>query len=722
MTTVPEPEIDDALLREMFAAQGVSFRGGAVANLESAPMGKGHGNANLPFDIETACYLKPIFAEYDRAIANGTRLFLVLKAGVKTMKSFTGEVCCADHVCNRTGDAAIFFGSENAAETTGTTRILDYYRGIPRFKRKLETMRSRFDETMGALKFPDKTLFILSANLGNTQQKNLGGLFVQDAFVTEATGMIDEALARTTQYEKECIIFLESQGGEKGFDFDRKYDETDQRELHVNCPCCGSQHIFNWKVYDPAHMTRADDFVARLPKSKVQSLKSAVEVAEAVAELTVQLRGKGAGFKRGPEELIKSDTGDYNEAAILRETHFECYHCGGLWRDDGEFGPTRIALDQSAGKPENYVPARLDALPGNVGFNVPQWINRRLSWGKMMLEKVLAERTAEAGNDEPLKKWWQKTAARTWEGNVGKVMFAPVMATVDPLLAIPNELFRDMRVDCQKDMQLSALNPDVKEGMTGHFWVVAAATDKAGNETQLWRGYCTSWEEWIAKYRELKIPVVNVSVDGGFKPGEVLKEAARHAELLDEIVLDAAGKPRQTGRKFYGTWTMMRGDDAHSFRWPDGYRRIYSPTERESVPVERNGRTIAIDVNVIRWSNFRVKNELDGILRGEPGKPKLTVLPLSAADPKDATKFLLSPVTRAKERPAPNNQFTWEEQMRSERLGFENAGKFAKPKWLPIHKQQHYRDCQCMGIVKKLQFGLLGAMAAPEEAAKPASE
>jgi hypothetical protein len=222
--------------RAFWGGVGTTFRGGAVDNLERAAMGKGHGNNNEPFDLESACYLKPIFKAYDEARRDRKRLFLVVFAGVKTMKSFVQEVCACDHVCNARGDVALFFFSGETAGTGSTTRIMDYFNGVPRFAAKIETLRSRFDDTMGAVKFPDKTLFILAANMGNTQQKNLAFVGLQDAFLTGTTGMIKEMQARTTQYAKECVIFLESQGGEKGDDFDRAYEDTNQQELHVTLP------------------------------------------------------------------------------------------------------------------------------------------------------------------------------------------------------------------------------------------------------------------------------------------------------------------------------------------------------------------------------------------------------------------------------------------------------------------------------------------------------
>ena len=169
---------DAKLLAEIFAAQGRSFRGSVLEFIKDAPMGKGHGNDGKPFDIETACYLKPIFAECDKAKANGTRLMMAVLAGVKTMKSFCGEVMAADHICNCAGDFAILFATEKVSDVGSTTRIVEYLKGIPAFAKKMENITNRHNESKGALKFPEKTLFIIAANLTNLQQKNLGGLII----------------------------------------------------------------------------------------------------------------------------------------------------------------------------------------------------------------------------------------------------------------------------------------------------------------------------------------------------------------------------------------------------------------------------------------------------------------------------------------------------------------------------------------------------------------
>lgn len=695
--------IDESLMREMFAAQGISFRGGAVDNLENAPMGKGHGNAGQPFDIETACYLKPKFAEYDKARKNGTRLKLMDKSGVKTIKSFGLEVCAGEHVCNASGDAAIFFGSEAAAESTSTTRILDFFRRIPRFAKKVETMRTRFDDQQGMMRFPDKTLFIQSANMGNLQQKNLEFAGLQDAFVTEASGMIDEMIARTTQYEKTCILYIESQGGEKGYDFDRHYEDTDQRELHVLCPCCGTNHIFNWHAFDEQSMSRPDgDLFVPKPPLIIPSL----EWNAWINHHQPLLKGKVAGFRRGADELIKFADGSYNEAAILRETHFECFHCGGIWRDDGEFGETRIALDRSS----NYVAARKDALPGNVGFNTPQWINRRLGWGKMMLEKLKAQKTNNLlGNIEPLKKWWQKTAARTWDGEItGRSVERPGASIYDTKEKIPGEKCRISATDIQfKLTHMVYLAVAVGDGVPPHVlhfeWVKPpSATDVAplipyGQKVVdlIHAGVETDFKKAVfckARVRELDAHFGIYTINS-------MKDCAHEPELVREWAAEDAvwAKTQDRGRWKPGwcVYGLLFGDDAPMFKWAqpgrkDTRERFEQFKWTDYWPII-NGKREKVPVHTRRWSNPSIK-EIAERWRDGLGAPKLKIHDIFLRDTSD--------------------QGLWKQLTSEENRPLRNTGKLVYQKTRP---DNHAWDDWCMIMVRMDELGYLNSFGPPPE-------
>ena len=638
---------DSRLIRTAFKAIGRSFYGGCLANLGGAPMGKGHNNDGKPFDIETACYLKPIFAAYD----NPSVRKIVIKAGVKTCKSFAAEIMAAHYTCHGNGDVAIYFGSGDVADDQSTTRIFDYYKGIPSFSKKLATITSRFDITNGAIKFPDKTLRILPANLANTQGLNLGCVVVCDAFVTGATGMIDQAFARTTQYPDDKKVILESQGGEDGFDFDRHYEDTNQAELHVTCPLCGKSQIFNWRGW---HRVRED--------------------------------GTDAGFKRG--DNAKLDNGEYDEAAILRNTHYECFDCRGIWRDTPEI---REALDSE--KSISYVSARTTALPCNVGFNFPQWINRRLPWGQMMLDYLKAlQHKQKFGAVEPLKLWWQKTAARTWAKDIDAPRAPVVTGSYDVKEKIPDEICRVMAVDCQQDPGATAASG---KSTMGHFWYVARAMDKAGNMFQLARGYATNAQEWQDVQKKLEIANENVGVDGGFWRSEVIDMAAKHIAAYPRKVRKHGRWITQT---MLFTYTVLVGSGKRvSWRHKDGRHRSVSTMQPQSRRIQWQANPLDIKVPLYEWSNLSVKDQLFELIRGGEGRVQF----------KSLSRSQLPEHVLLKEA----GNLTYENQMGCE---YRTQKKNGEPYWEKSRPDNHYFDCEAMCLVLFGLGGFLGIAAAPE--------
>jgi hypothetical protein len=743
-------------------------------------MGKGHGNNNEPFDIETACYLKPIFAAYDQARRNRQRLFLVVFAGVKTMKSFAQEVCAADHVCNARGDAALFFFSGETADTGSTTRIMDYFKVIPRFAARLEQLRSRFDDTMGAVKFPDKTLFLLAANMGNTQQKNLAFVGLQDAFLTGTTGMIKEMEARTTQYAKECIIFLESQGGEKGDDFDMAYGRTDQRELYVKCPACERAHVFNWKAFDEQEMTRGDGFEAVLPKARVKEIEdrslkfglgehrtsnegegnfeqkvtegenestvhspqstvgqgagsvdvpstaddgaarqhrptdddlrnpfSAVnhaigfEIGFAERELSEALKKperRVAGFKRGDRiDALKLDSkisekGEINEAAVLKHTCFECFHCGSIWRDDGEFGPTRIALDRSA----HYVAQRPDALACNVGFNIPQWINRRIGWGEIMLEKLQAHQTlSEFGNIAHLQKWWQKRAARAWSTDINVKAPEKLGATIyeiDPKVKLPGELVRIAGCDFQLNgthlpYQAWAIGDGRRPRLLHWEWVKPVQVGLPDDQA---REFCKK------RVREL-------NKQWGIEQQNFMIDAAHRPDLVREWAAEDAVFARiRLGSRLTNKWVsygLLIGDDRASYKWHHPGRAStlerFKQYEFVDVDIVKDGKRMRIPIHHRLWSNPSIK---DIAMRWRDGDsaPKIEV----------HEKFL-----------AETGKESFWSQMTSERK-MPWKGRPGKMRYDNEGKPNHAWDGFCMVMVRMDELGYLNSFGPPVEEEK----
>jgi len=430
-----------------------------------------------------------------------------------------------------------------------------------------------------------------------------------------------------------------------------------------------------------------------------------MEIAWSRQELTATLKAENrrrCGFKRGEDELIKHEDGTYNEAAILRETYFECYHCGSAWRDDGEFGRTRIALDESS----HYVAANPQALGCNVGFNVPQWINRRLSWGKIMLEKLKAQKlAAEFGNYGPLMRWWQKTAARTWDEDElrrnREVALNVGSYETDPEKLMPDFHSRDMGVDCQKKLGPDGLPVD--EDVVGSFWWIIREFDKHGNSRQLARGFAESWEEWIAEQKRWKVPNTRVAIDSAKWTPSIMMKAAMEFEM----VTPAVPHPLTQRKDPYAScWRLFFGDKRGEFKVQGQLRNVSEGNATAPFFVQdKAGRRFPVRLFKYRWSNLAFEKQLDAIMERTPGMPKWETLPRETLP--------------AKVQQKETGILTFEQQLSARyKTTVRGADKYEDI----AGREAHYRDCELMLLARASQDGLLGHVQIEDESGKRKAE
>lgn len=323
------------------------------------------------------------------------------------------------------------------------------------------------------------------------------------------------------------------------------------------------------------------------------------------AALSVALRAEArrrCGFKRGEDELIKRPDGSYDAMAVKRETHFECFHCGEKWHDDGEFGRTRVGLDESS----HYVASNPGADECDVGFNIPQWINRRIRWGAVMLEKLIAQKVAqELGNFQRLKQWWQKVAARTWTNDLMSKAPERIGASLyDDKAQLPGEKVRLASCDFQFEgthmiYQSWAIGDGTAPRLLHYEWI----KPPAGLDTDATK------REWCKnRVRELnKLYIIepqNFMIDAFHRPDLVREWAAEDAVF-------AAMRFGTKVEKKWVTYCLLMGDDRASYRWEHPGRK---PTwerfkRKETVLVEciKAGQRIRIPVQHQLWSNPSIK-------------------------------------------------------------------------------------------------------------------
>jgi 5-methylcytosine-specific restriction endonuclease McrA len=641
-------ELDAPLLRECFASIGTTFRGEIWEDDPDVPMGKGYANDGKPFDINEALYLRPVF----QAIRNPAIRKVVCKSAVQTLKTYVLERSAAYKIKHDPGDMTFYDADGDAANDHAKSRIGPMLKSVPGIALQVEAAikHNRFDVTNTEFYLPGMTFRLWPLNESSTQRITLRYVFISDAFLSKRTGMLEQAIARTTQHPHDRKILIESQGGEEGDDMDLQFLSTNQGMLHVCCPECNGNQPFEWE--------------------RLRPMDHPVE----------SLRGKYAGMQRGNDADVLLLDGGYNSQAVLRLTHYECWHCGAKWRDDFD---TRHALDESS----NFVPLNPQANPENVGFSWPAWINPRLKWGNIMLEYLLAKRALkEFGSEEAIIQWYQKRAAVSWNPTLTQSKIRSFTESYDPDTAIPNEKMRIMTVDCQQD-------PDTKS--VGHFWYVVRVVDKSGNSWQLARGHAKSWDEWIAVQKHFKVPNRNVGIDGRHWSPIIRTKAAECRTV--EKSLDGSGK------SVWATWKILRGDDTRGWRGADGNMQPHRQTVWQETILDKSGKRLTVTLNEYLWSNLTIGILLLNLRMGGDGRPKFVALNTDKLDAQ----------TQAMER----GDLTYENQMNAEYLGEIRK----QPRFIEVKQNiNHYLDCERMGVLLMTLAGLISHAEVQEDSGQEA--
>lgn len=535
-----------------------------------------------PFDIESACYLKPVF----RAIRNPNKRKIIIRAAVQTLKTYTVERSAIYFARHDPGDMTFYDCDLEASIDHAKTRMGQLLKSIPALAEQFaEVIKgSRHDITTTEFILPGMTLRLWPLNLSSTQRMTLRYVFISDAFLSKNTGLLEQAIARATQHLLDKKIIIESQGSDEDDDFDRQWIDTDQGQLCVVCPLCGKAQEFVWDV-------RRED-------------------------------GTYAGMKRGPDELVKLPDGGYNSAAVLEQTYYECLYCRGAWDDTPA---TRDALDRSS----HYVSSNPSANDENAGFSWPRWINRRLGWGDTMLKYLVAKQAHTAfGNVDPIRQWYQKNAARTWSDKLVQKKIS-ILSQTQSSDKLENEVARVLAVDCQQG--------DVA-GKTGKFWYEVRAIDRDKKTiAQLARGFADSWQEWWDIQERLKIENENVGVDCGNYLDEILDAAASRHRWVWREILNPDGTRSGQQTKTSSVWKLLRGNGLrNSFPWGERQVRAFSKPiwHQRRIPYD-GGQTAIVKIPVYEWSNLSVKDHFYRLLTGGENMPEFRALPHDQLTPKN---------------------------------------------------------------------------------------
>lgn len=649
-------------------------------------VGKGYSSMpseqNGHFKIETANHMRgPLKALRDPDV----RIVYLAKA-TQTFGSICGDITVPYWLEHENDSVLCVFEDDPKAKLYVSTRLMDTIKEHPEISPMLaglfdEDANARHRVTSTRIRFAGgRLLEVGGANDGLMSSLSWRLIWGSEVWQWKS-GMLEKLIRRADRFEKTCKIFIESQAGMAKDDFHSKSELAHRVPLTWACPFCGGRQT--WECPQDYSIPRPADFVAIAPEN-----------AEG---WTPPIAGSLAGMK-----IPETDNGSGKMLTVeerARMAKWECYHCGTLIEDtrknrikiaDSYQQDYRIPVLDAEGKPTGRY-----RTPKQILFVVPREGNFTNSFESGAASYLEAKEAFESGNPVKLENWYMSQRAIFYSPKLTQTRVSVITETValDAKGFIPNEKFRALLVDCQKDIVES-----LKQGkdMTGHFWAIVEATDKQGNTFMLWRGYCTSWDELFGKggiKEKYAVPTRNVTIDGGNWFDLVKEKAAQYR--TKEKAMDGSGK------EVWATWKIMVGDDGRGCKHEDGVWRSYWPAKTYIADIlEPDGKTwLKIAVQVTRWSNFAVKSVLYKLRVGAPGQPKFVALPDGAVDAK----------TAAKEK----GDFTYENQLNGFALGEDAKGK---PKFIELHKQQHYPDCHCMGIVLKMMAGLVRGESAAGEA------
>lgn len=557
--------------REDFLEMQARFRGEIWENSANIPMERGYGNNGKPFDIASAGYLRPVQMDIRRRPYGK----FAIKAAVQTLKTFgTIEDPAAYFIAHDPGDMTIYLCGDDKAFDQAKGRLMPRLRGIPSVGRMIADAESfnRHDVTTAEIYLPGMILRVWGLNESTTQRITLRYVFISDAFLAKRTGLIKQAIARTTAHNsielKDYKIVIESQGGETGDDFDTEWNDSNQGVLSVHCPTCGTGVPFLWHLdrsipnilgeLGSKFHHRNDDLAKMFaPFGKQKEFRAIPPLnvpsldweawSNHWTPLLLKPERCDAGMKRGPDELIKLSDGGYNAQAVMNETYYECYWCGGTWRDTPR---TRRQLDDHC----YYTLNNPTALPENIGYTWPAWAGQRIPWGgEFVMWGYLdaKKKKEETGNEEPLKQWYQKRAAQSWDPKLLRSLRARISQTYDIKSDWPEEYRRCLIVDCQQDLQ--------------YFWASVWAVSETGKSRQLWRGILRGFGEPSKEHALQPDTVQGKQDEFGIKDSWVFLDARyMKRELVDEAVKHGHWGTI-SGERDWFCWTLLLGSPQKDF-------------------------------------------------------------------------------------------------------------------------------------------------------------
>jgi hypothetical protein len=521
------------------------------------------------FDIASAPWLVEPF----QAIADPRVRIVTIQGAVQTLKSLIADVTVPYWIEHDPGDILWLQDTDDHAKDYANERAMPLIRSIPGIYRMLQDV-DRHEKTHTKIRFSHCNLTIAGLNEGNVQRLSYRYIVIDEGWLSRASGLIRQAIYRTTQYPDTCKVIVMGQGGIEDEDFDKLHKESDQRVLHFKCPFCTFAQPFD---------------LARLRGND---------------HPTLALRGGYSGLSWDTNETTKPG-GRWNWEAVGCSAHLRCYQCDARIED-------RPTVRRQLADSYSYRASNPGAPKEQVGFQWAAPTSPRILLGKLAVKYLKAKLdAAELGYRLPLHEFYQKDWGLTWSESATTEHRAVIHEPYDIKSAWPDEAHRCLIVDCQRDLE--------------KFFYSVFAIALSGEARELARGKAGSFDELAEIQVKHQIKDQMVFLDCGFSMTAVLRECVKRGHV--GTVKSRGGK---ASIKVWLCWCGLKGSGAHTFlhvhsRTGNKEHRIYSPRKWYDTGAGTDQRSPR--AGYVEFSNLHAKDLLRARRDQDPGVPKLRFLP-----------------------------------------------------------------------------------------------
>ncbi len=452
-----------------------------------------------PFDIN----LHPYAKEPLDVLRNRTGIEVTIQASVQSVKSLIAQVFLAWTIKHRPGPA------QWNAQTDDKAKDFAEFRLMPMLERcaplRYHFPANRHKKRTTTILFNHMFLVVQGAATPSNLQSLSVAIQVNDEVWLYPQGHLEQLRKRTTSFRTSRVILNLSTGAEDGDEADLAWEDSDQRELEVRCPCCRGWFALQWDK-DP---------------------------------------NRPGGIVWEDSERTRHGDGTWKWRDMRKTVAYECPHCA-------ERMPYSKELQKDLLREWRFTPRNPDAPEDRVGF---RWnAMAHMDWRDLVEEWHKAVAAYRRGDASLLKEFRMKRLAQTWgedsedfrveirrggyrmgepwadEGGIdahGRILGPPFPEGV---ATIP---LRFLTVDVQMD----------------HMWAVVRSWAANGSSRLLWWERLPSWEDVETLQERFGVHRGLVFVDAGYASYEVYRQCAARGW----IALVGDGRPTFVHRRRGGT-------------------------------------------------------------------------------------------------------------------------------------------------------------------------